>query len=77
MRKNVLDTGSKIFEAGFLYYFQIDWAKEAGTTWYRSKDTVNNLGRLPFPSYLMNKKWTLQEEFSLHMLRFQQVTLMQ
>ena len=40
--------------------------------WYRSKDTVVPQF-LPSISYMMNKKWGLQEEFSNHMLRFQQV----
>ena len=32
-------------------------------------------GRIPFGSYMLNKKWTLEEEFNNHILRFQQVTL--
>ena len=40
--------------------------------WYRSKGMRG--GDNPFRSYLMNKIWTLEEEFNQHMLRFQQVT---
>ena len=30
---------------------------------------------LPFGSFMMNKKWTLEEEFNNHILRFQQVNI--
>ena len=40
---------------------------------YRSKDP-KDLNRPPFGSYMMNKKWTLEEEFTNHMMMFQQVT---
>ena len=32
-------------------------------------------GTNPFGSYMLNKKWTLEEKFNKHMLRFQQVTV--
>ena len=44
----------------------VEWGK-----WYRSKEKKG--GNNPFASYLLNKKWTLEEEFNNHMLRFQQV----
>ena len=40
--------------------------------WYRSKDRKPNF---PFGSYMLNKKWTFDEEFNNHMLRFQQVNM--
>ena len=40
--------------------------------WYRSKERAEGLN---FASYMTNKKWTLEEEFNNHMLRFQQVTV--
>ena len=55
-----------------LYDFELEWAKDYNTRWYRSKDKKG--GKHPFGSYMMNKKWTLEEEFNNHMLRFQQVT---
>ena len=39
---------------------------------YRSKERKGGVN--PFSSYMLNKKWTLEEEFNNHMLRFQQVT---
>ena len=42
--------------------------------WYRSKDKISKM-KLPFGSYMLNKKWTLEEEFNNHMLRFQQVNM--
>ena len=40
--------------------------------WHRSKDKKNQ-PYLVFTSYMMNKKWWLEEQFNLHMMRFQQV----
>ena len=40
--------------------------------WHRSKDRVQK-PYSDFTSYMMNKKWWLEEEFNLHMMRFQQV----
>ena len=57
-----------------LYDYELDWAKEYNTRWYRSKDKLG--GKNPFASYMINKKWTLEEEFNNHMLRFQQVTVL-
>ena len=68
----VLQTGSAVVECGFMYDYELDWAKDYGTRWYRSKDRKS--GESPFASYLMNKKWTMEEEFNNHMMKFQQVT---
>ena len=54
-----------------LYDYELEWAKEYNTRWYRSKDKLG--GENPFASYMMNKKWILEEEFNNHILRFQQV----
>ena len=64
----VVKTGTSVYEVGFLYPSDLVHGK-----WHRSKDRKG--GRNPFTSYMMNKKWTLEEEFNNHMLRFQQVTL--
>ena len=40
--------------------------------WYRSRDKQGV--QMPFSSNLINKKWTLEEEFNNHIMRFQQVT---
>ena len=63
-------TGTSVVQCSFMYDYELDLAKELGTSWYRSKDKdFEN----PFSAYMMNKKWTLEEEFNNHMLRFQQV----
>ena len=61
-------TGSSVVEVGILWSDYLVHGK-----WHRSKDRKG--GDNPFASYLMNKKWTLEEEFNNHMLRFQQVTV--
>ena len=74
----ILESGSAVAEAGFMRDYQLDWAKDYGTRWYRSKgQNHNDLSdpSSPFASYLMNKKWTMEEEFTKHILHFQQVTL--
>ena len=63
-----------VFECAFWYdesYPEVVYDQNYGR-WYRSK--AQKGGSSPFASYLMNKKWTLQEEFNNHMMRFQQVT---
>ena len=68
MAQDGVVNGSSVLEVGFLYDYELEWGK-----WHRSKDRKG--GQNPFPSYLMNKKWTMEEEFTKHMLHFQQVTL--
>ena len=54
-----------------------DYVLESVSTsdrFYRSKDTKPK-DSLIFGSYMMNKKWTLDEEFNNHILRFQQVNM--
>ena len=68
MAQDAVVNGSSVFEVGFLYDDMLQWGK-----WHRSKEKKG--GNYPFASYLMNKKWTLEEEFTKHMLHFQQVTL--
>ena len=40
----------------------------------RSKERKST-GEIPSGSFMLNKKWTLEEEFNNHILRFQQVTV--
>ena len=68
----MLRSGSSVVKIGFLLQYEINYGKDYGTSWYRSKGKL--AGKSPFGSYMMNKKWTLEEEFNNHMLRFQQVT---
>ena len=73
LQDRVLDEGSAVVECSLLLDWELDYAKKYNTRWYRSKD--KKAGKNPFASYMMNKKWTLEEEFNNHMLRFQQVTV--
>ena len=68
MVQDAVVNGSSVVETGFLYDYMLEFGK-----WYWSKD--RRIGVNPFGSYLMNKKWTMEEEFTKHMLHFQQVTL--
>ena len=72
VQDKILRTGSAVTECAFMYDYELEWAKDYNTRWYRSKEKKG--GRNPlFYSHLLNKKWTLEEEFNNHMLRFQQV----
>ena len=51
--------------------FLTPWEKTLGR-WHRSKDKKQKPGS-EFGSYMMNKKWWLEEELNVHMMRFQQV----
>ena len=72
-KDKALDKGSAVLQCTFLYEDELVWAKKFNTRWYRSKGRRG--GDHPFASYMLNKKWTLEEEFNNHMLRFHQVTL--
>ena len=73
MRENIIRDGAAVYEFTYLMWWEIDWATNKGKRWYRSKEKKG--GRIPFCSYLMNKKWVLEEQLNIHMLRFQQVTV--
>ena len=70
-----IGTNNSVFEAAYWYdesWPSVFFAPEYGK-WYRSKDRKG--GPLPFHSFLMNKKWSMEEEFTKHLLHFQQVTV--
>ena len=67
MAQDAVRSGSSVVECAFMYDYELEWGK-----WYRSKEKKG--GRSPFTSYMLNKKWTLEEEFNNHMMQFQQVT---
>ena len=74
LESRVHDSGSSVIEVSFLYDFQKKGQDgKRVLKWYRSKDKKG--GQHPYGSYMLNKKWTLEEEFNNHMLRFQQVTV--
>ena len=63
--------GSAVQAVAGLSDYELDLENRTeGKRWYRSKQ---GLGNYPFASYMMNKKWWLEEDFNNHMLRFQQV----
>ena len=66
MVKKVITYGFSVVEIGFLLDYELEYGK-----WHRSKDRKS--GENPFGSFMLNKKWTLEEEFNNHMLKFQQV----
>ena len=73
MIEDAIVSGSSVVEVGYLWEGYLEVAKRYNTTWYKSKERKG--GDHPFSSYMLNKKWTLEEEFNNHLLRFQQVTL--
>ena len=73
VQERVLASGSSVLEIAYLLQYELDWAKYYGTRWYRSRERKGATS--PYASWLMNKKWTLEEEFNNHMMMFQQVTV--
>ena len=71
MIEDAVEYGNSVYEVAFLYEEDLFKAEKHGTRWYRSKERAG--GRTPFGSFMMNKKWTFEEEFNNHMMRFQQV----
>ena len=63
----VMGKGTAVLERSRLYESMKDLGR-----WHRSKDK-KTLPYSPFTSYMINKKWWLEEQFNVHMLRFQQV----
>ena len=68
LEERIIGKGSSVLEAGVLLNQYLNLGK-----WHRS--TEKKGGYHPFGSYMMNKKWALEEELNNHMLRFQQVTV--
>ena len=68
MIHDTAENGSSVVVTSYLMRNQLARGK-----WHRSKNRM--IGQHPYGSFLMNKKWTLEEEFSMHMLIFQQVIL--
>ena len=68
MVQHTAESGSSVVVISYLMASQLAYGK-----FHRSMNRM--IGRHPYGSFLMNKKWTLEEEFSMHMLIFQQVIL--
>ena len=68
MVEDAVLSGSSVVETAWLFAQDLELGK-----WHRSKERKG--GDHFFGSYMLNKKWTLEEEFNKHLLRFQQVTV--
>ena len=68
----IIRDGSAVIESSNLDE-ELDWTKQAGRWMYRSKDRKST-GEINTGSFMLNKKWTLEEEFNNHIMWFQQVT---
>ena len=73
--EKVIKDGTHAFVAGnrdILYIYSV--LEEAYKThWYRGTDTI--LSEYPYANWLSKKKWPLNEELNLHILRYQEVTI--
>ena len=71
----MLSKGTHAQIATFLYPWEMKWGKEYnhGRGWYRSKQVIP--GFSPYGGLVTNKKWILNEDFSIHLLYFQQVDI--
>ena len=49
IRDRVLDRGDSVAQCGFMYDYELDWAKDYNTRWYRSKNR-NVASTNPFAS---------------------------
>ena len=66
----MLGNGSAVQEVGYLWktdYYALG-------RWHRSKDKKST-PYTKFPTFMMNKKWWLEDQFNLLMMRFQQVKI--
>ena len=64
---DILGAGTHILQLGYLHP---KYGKKG--RWHRSRERRSS-NYSPFCAYMMNKKWWLEEEFTNHILRFQQV----
>ena len=63
----IIGNGSAVVDTAYMYKKRLVYGR-----FYRSKETVAT-NYQPFASFMLNKKWWLEEEFNNHLLRFQQV----
>ena len=68
----MLSKGTHAQIATYLYPSEMKWGIEYnhGRGWYRSKQVIP--GFSPYGGIITNKKWILNEDFSVHLLYFQQ-----
>ena len=63
----IMGNGTAVMEQSLLLNYELSLGR-----WHRSKDKKQS-SYSAFGSYMVNKKWWLEEQFNLHMMRFQQV----
>ena len=56
-----------------LVMFYLHLENKHKTRWYRGTSTI--LSEYPYSNWLSKKKWPLNEELNLHIMRYQEVTL--
>ena len=64
--------GTAVLQKGYLNAEAYEKYYKVKIKWYRSRERRSN-SYSPFCAYMMNKKWWLEEDFTNHILRFQQV----
>ena len=64
--------GTHLLQTGYLNTDALEKSYNITLKWHRSRERRSN-SYSPFCAYMMNKKWWLEEEFTNHILRFQQV----
>ena len=64
--------GTAVLQKGYLNAEAYEKYYQVKIKWYRSRERRSN-SYSPFCAYMMNKKWWLEEDFTNHILRFQQV----
>ena len=63
----IIKNGTAVQEHDYLSDSQLALGR-----WHRSKDKKQH-SSTEFGSYMINKRWWLEEQFNVHMMRFQQV----
>ena len=64
----IMKEGRAVMEVSYLYPHELEYGR-----WHRSRDIKD--GDFPFGSFMINKKWWLEEELNNVLLQFQQVCL--
>ena len=54
MVQRAIRTGAAVVQGALLLDYELEWATDAGTQWYRSKD--RKAGESPFISYGKNRQ---------------------
>ena len=73
-KKVIIDrTHAYVISVQDIVNWYINYAEKHKTHWYQSTDTI--LSDYPYANWLTKKKWPLNEELNLHIMRYQEVTI--